>query len=432
MKKVLFGIVLLLNFISIQAQSPWLATNTPTASRYDDVSFINKDTGWAVGAISFGLGSIIKTNDGGLNWTTQKTFSTYPRSVEFSSPKRGFAGGLENSGTNVFFKTLDGGATWTDISSVITATNRGVCGICCVDTNITYAVGVWSTPSYVMKTIDGGINWLQINMSSYASRLVDVQFTDANKGYVTGQSNVSSEGAVILKTVDGGLSWTKVFTSNKPAEYVWKIQNLDGVHWFASVEKANGIAWNVILKSSNGGNNWTPINVDYDIPGNNYLQTVGFLDTLRGWAGGTFLHQTTDGGLNWWMVDNIPSQFDRFQRINSSEAYLTGDRVYKLKPGWAGIKEKIKSVTYNLPQLKVFPNPTKSNFAVELILPCKTMYNLRLVSIAGNSVVWEEVGQKEKAGTYEFKFNQKLAAGEYFVYVMTNEGATSKKLIITD
>lgn len=435
MKKIVLTILLILNVILIQAQSPWLATNTPLAGRYDDMFFVNKDTGWAVGTGPGPLpynGLLIHTTDGGANWSTQQTFSCYVRSVEFSSPKRGFLGGL-GPGQNFFFKTLDGGNTWTDISSVVTNTNsKGICGICSIDTNVTYAVGVYASPAYVIKTVDGGNTWVNIDMSSYASRLIDVQFTDANNGYVTGQSNISSEGAVILKTTDGGVSWVKVFTSNSAGDYLWKIQNLDGVHWFGSIQKPFVQGWNRIVKSVDSGNNWSFKNVD-SIQWGDRFQVVGFIDSLIGWAGGSYLYQTHDGGNNWALVDSTDSQFDRFQRINSGLADVTGQKVYKLQDGWVGIKEQNKATRSSvLPELKIFPNPVKNNFTIELFLPVRTMYNLRIISVAGNTVVWDEVGQKEIAGKYEFKINQKLVAGEYFVYVMTNEGATSKKLIIVD
>jgi photosystem II stability/assembly factor-like uncharacterized protein len=416
-------------FKCVNAQSPWVATGSLLTGRYDDISFINKDTGWAVGS----PGIIIHTKDGGNTWITQQSIpGSYMRSIEFASNKKGFAGGLEYNGNNVFYKTTDGGNTWIDISNVITGTSRGICGICSVDTNVTYAVGVWASPAYLLKTSDGGNTWTQINMSNYARRLVDVQFTDANHGYVTGQSNITSEGAVILKTADGGISWAKVFTNNKAGDIVWKIQSLDVSHWFASIQKV-AAGWNVCLKSRDGGNTWNSSNVVYDSTGNFYFQVVGFMDTLKGWTGGHWLYQTINGGNSWSKIDSASCNwcdFDRFVKVNSNTAYITQSKVYKLQSNWVGIKEE-EYYPDESPELNVYPNPTKNNFTVVLTLKRKTMFNIRVIDPIANTVVWENIGQKA-GGKYEYKINQKMAVGEYIVYVMTNEGCVRKKIIILD
>ncbi len=427
-------LVCLLAVSIVKSQNPWMLTNSPIAGRYDDISFINKDTGWAVN--SFGL--ILNTKDGGNTWTTQlnKGLSVYMRSIEFASPKLGFAGALEYNGNNVFFKTKDGGNTWIDISSVITGTSRGICGICCVDTSVTYAVGVFASPAYVMKTTDGGNTWTQINMGAFASDLVDVQFADKNNGYVTGSSNIISEGAVILKTTNGGVTWTKVFTNNSATDNIWKIQNLDGNHWFASIEKNSGTASNACLKSVDGGNSWQIKTVTTNSALPDHFQVVGFIDSLKGWTGGRVLHQTIDGGNTWTPIDSVPAVwgqgiFDRFQKVDANTAYMTQRKVTKLQDSWASIKET-QMLPSEQPQLKVFPNPTKNNFTIILTIKRKTMYRLRIVDLKGNDVVWEEIGQKEIAGDYSFKITQKLIAGTYLVSVMANEGVDYKKIVVTD
>ena len=423
MKKILLSLSIFATQ-SIFSQNPWIPTGSPTAGRYDDISFISPDTGWAVNS----TGNILNTIDGGINWNVQKSSpGTYMRSIEFANKKIGFAGALEASGSNVFFKTTDGGVTWTDISSVITGTNRGICGICCVDTMVTYAVGVWSSPSYVMKTIDGGNTWTQINMGAYANALIDVQFIDANNGYVTGQSNISAEGAVILKTTDGGMSWSKVFTSNLAGEYLWKIQNLDGTNWFASVEAAGvpvNTTNNVFAKSIDGGNTWISKPVATSI----YFQGIGFMTPQKGWIGNYSLYETNDGGDTW--VEIMPydnsNQFDRFQRINSTTAYFSSTKVNKLSNTTTAVKENKKNNERNW--LSVYPNPAKTQISYHLDLPNKTMYYVRLFN-ANNEIIWEEVNQKEK-GSYDFSISKKLEPGVYFVYVMFNEGVEYKKVIV--
>lgn len=422
--KLFFAFVLCLLCIKTYSQS-WVPTNAPTiVGRYDDISFISPDTGWVVGSMS-SSGFINCTKDGGVTWTTLKTLSgVYMRSIEFANKNIGFAGALEQGGQNVFFKTTDGGLTWTDISNAVVG--PGICGICCVNANVVYAVGVYSTPAYVMKTTNGGATWTKIDMSSYASGLVDVQFVDAITGYAVGQSNVWAEGGVILKTVDGGVTWTKVYKTNVSGEYVWKIQNLNGTNWYASVERAGpGGGMNVFLKSINGGTTWTSQNVATS----SYFQGIGFLTTQLGWTGNNDLYRTSNGGTTW--VTDIPyspnNGFNRFQKVSSTIAYFSSNKIYKWGGTTTGVNEpEEKAEEKNW--LTVFPNPTKETISYQLNLPNKTMYVARLFN-SKNEMIWEEPNQKEK-GTYTFNIPVKVDPGIYYVYVMYNEGVECRKVIV--
>lgn len=424
MKKILF--FLLVSGCSIlSAQTTWVPTSSTQVDRYDDLFFISPDTGWAVGSY-IGRGKIYHTTNGGSTWSVQKNIGDYVRSIEFADKNLGFAGALSNSGQDVFFRTTDGGTTWTDISAVITGTNRGICGICCVNTSVTYAVGVWSSPAYVMKTSDGGLTWTQIDMSSYASRLVDVQFKDASNGYVSGQSNITGEGAVILKTTDGGSSWTKVYTSNTAGEYVWKLQDLDGQNWFGSVQASvaffNDSINNVFIKSTDGGNSWVSKPVGYS----NYLQGIGFIDTQRGWTGGNQLFETADGGNTWTKTVANNNAYDRFQRVNSNVAYFSSVVIYKLENPTVLSKET--SGKEKPRWLSVYPNPAKDQISYQLNLPNKTMFGIRLFN-ANQQLIWEQVDEKEK-GIHKAKIDQKLSPGIYFVYIMFNEHAEYLKVVV--
>ena len=411
---------------SLFSQTNWIPTASPQTDRYDDIYFISPDTGWAVGTLA-GNGRILRTTNGGATWQTQKNISTYMRSIEFADKNTGYAGGLGQSGTTIFYKTTDGGVNWTNISSVITGSNAGICGICCVNTSITYAVGVWASPAYVIKSVDGGNTWTYTDMSAYAKSLIDVQFTDANNGYVTGESNINSEGAVILKTTDGGSTWTKVFMSYGPGERLWKIQNLDGQNWFACIESAvadfNDTTTNFFLKSTDGGNSW----VVKPAPRSNYLQGIGFMDTQRGWIGSTELFETNDGGNSWAKLTNYPgpNAFNRFQKINAGTAYFSSDIVYKL-----GNTLPVTSMApkEHMKWLSVQPNPAKGDIYYKLELPHKTMYGVKIYD-ARASLIHEEIGERDK-GTHRFHTGKKLAPGVYYVYVMYNEFAEYEKVIV--
>lgn len=421
-KKILFITALLFSFINISfSQYPWAQTNIPPAGRYEDVFFLNKDTGFAAS----NDGYIYKTINGGQVWDSVFHSLQYIRSIEFSSSKRGFAGSLLSSANAIFMKTLDGGNTWINISNQITISNKGICGICCVDTNVTYASGAFSSPAYVIKTTDGGLSWAQIDMSAYAKRLVDIKFIDQNVGYVIGQSNIAAEGGVILKTTDGGLSWNKVFTTNNANDYIWKIQNLDNVNWFCSIQKGNMNPLNEIIKSTDGGNTWVKKTVSIT---SNHLQMVGFITKNKGWAGYTDVFETNDGGNTWQQLPVVPNSFNRFFPIDSTLAYISGNHIYKYEGLINSAKENHLS-EYKFLDISVNPNPHTNPLKITVKALQRTAYSLSIFDSGGERVVYNIDGILE-AGENKIAVDENLKTGVYYAWIIVNEGIATKKFII--
>ena len=78
----------------------------PTAEDLGSVTFVNSQTGWAVGS----GGTILRTTDGGQRWTKQANGTTNMLfSVTFQDAQTGWAVG--RGGT--IFRTTDGGQRWT-------------------------------------------------------------------------------------------------------------------------------------------------------------------------------------------------------------------------------------------------------------------------------------------------------------------------------
>lgn len=420
--KALLGLFLLFVSVRTYAQSSWGKTNSPEMGRYEDIFFLDQNLGFAVS----GSGYILKTEDGGLHWT-QKYFknSQYIRSIEFSSAKRGFAGSLYSNSEILLMKTLDGGESWTDISSVFNYTVRGVCGICSVDTNVTYAVGSWGSPAFVIKTTDGGITWNQIDMSTYAFGLVDVNFIDENTGYVAGASNVASEGAVILKTTDGGSTWSKVYVSNQSGDYVWKIQNLNGANWFGSIQRGAIHGATKIIRSDDGGNSWIDKTVALTA---HRSQMIGFLNPNKGWTGEVQLFETNDGGNTWTTYPDGFNAYNRFFRINESQAYLSGRFVYKLGGIPIGIAET-EADKESFLSIRITPNPQKNPIEISLVSDQITPYRFYIFDASGRTTLFNGNGIL-KSGVNVIRDIPLLAAGVYYFSVMVNAGVKSEKFII--
>jgi photosystem II stability/assembly factor-like uncharacterized protein len=103
----------------------------------------------------------------------------------------GYAAG--NSGTVV--KTIDGGANWTPLTSGTTQNLRGLF-FTSIDTG--YVVGY---NGIMLKTVNGGASWTPLT-SGVNNMIFSIQFLTPTLGYATATVGI------ILRTTNGGTSWT--------------------------------------------------------------------------------------------------------------------------------------------------------------------------------------------------------------------------------
>ncbi|MDD3887927.1 MAG: chitobiase/beta-hexosaminidase C-terminal domain-containing protein [Patescibacteria group bacterium] len=153
---------------------------------------------------------ILKSIDGGLNFTTEYTGSDHisyeGTSLDCYNSDYCVVTGSSGSGTTVAY--LDGSGVWTSSSGL--ANVDIIFGISMVDETTVYAVGQdpYNSNPIIYKSTNGGKDWTAKNshgLTGIAFRGVD--FVDNNTGWVVGD-NTGGQG-VILYTTDGGDTWTQ-------------------------------------------------------------------------------------------------------------------------------------------------------------------------------------------------------------------------------
>jgi len=326
----------------------WSPTKAPLQTRYDDIWFIDALVGWAVNS----AGQIIHTDDGGKTWTTQQTAAedTWLRCMSFSSPTDGWVGSITRR--QRIWRTQDG-KTWSDMTPSLPPVPSAVCGICSPSKNVVYAAGTQypAREAGIMHTSDGGQSWQSISMADRANLLIDIHFIDDTHGWVVGGQGGTTYDRlkpVVLFTADGGKTWEdRLLASgiNFPrGEWGWKIQFLDPLLGFVSLEKDDGAA---ILKTVDGGNTWKRIEV-VDPQKNVNLEGIGFISEMVGWVGGWggnfpsdplgTTSGTTDGGATWSDANDVGRFINRF-RFTGTEpvvGYASGGTVYQCVVAQAG------------------------------------------------------------------------------------------------
>ncbi|MDO8737310.1 MAG: YCF48-related protein [Thermoleophilia bacterium] len=262
---------------------------TVQGNNINAMSFIDASNGWAVG----GGGSVMKTTNGGTNWTVQtpSAFATPAytchgtnigsgcalRGVSFISASVGWAVGDYAS----IWKTSDGGTTWTDQHINITPafsppydtsppTFRAVHFF---DANNGVTVG----DGFTFYTSNGGATWAKGNGTG-TSNLSSVQMLNTTTAVAVGSSGV------VYKTINGGVNWTAK-TSNTTA-------NLSAVAFSGSSNgyAVGGDASGRILRTTDGGETWTPntasgpistVLTSVALPGGTNLVTTGSGGNIR-------------------------------------------------------------------------------------------------------------------------------------------------------
>ncbi len=277
-----------------------------------DVYFINPDTGWIVGTYNI----ILKTVDGGEHWTRimnhyNSSLSAF-MSVCFVDEMKGYVvGGETFFQGGIILITNDGGLTWTDSSPpdcdgfqrvlVIDSLEAWVCGF----------------GSELHKTDDGGQTWTNMN-NSYYNSISDIFFFNDNNGILL-------SGTSVRLTFDKGETWDSLV-------YLPSGSSQNRLTSWAENEIITVGNNGSIIKSLDGGTNWSKINNGLD----RSINQIGFLNSYDGYAiagftGYTDLYVTDDGGYN-WSLDTV-IQNGPFYRmfIKEESVYLLNNSSQMMK-----------------------------------------------------------------------------------------------------
>lgn len=163
-----------------------------------------------------------------------------------------------------------------------------------------------------LQSIAFGQNFWEQIISPTDNFLRTLYFADSLRGWIAGDSGA------IFYTSDGGLNWIQQQsnTNNK----IMRIFFLDdnqawALAWADAGTHDNPFFGTEILKTTNGGENWT---ISQYRDENVFLRGIYFLDSLKGFAGGVpgqFLI-TSDGGLNWEPANIDSGTFSHFPVID--------------------------------------------------------------------------------------------------------------------
>ncbi len=290
----------------------WTELN-PKVPRVDYVGihFVNKDTGWAVGA----QGAIIYSTDGGEEWIASNSpIANTLLNVQSFNSQIIIAGGFNRT----IIRSTDSGLSWQLIQTggvgnlweteIINDSTAFICG----------------TNSTLLKTTNYGVSWQPINTGINLNYWA-IDFIDQQTGFI------ACDSGKILKTIDGGNTWNLINTGfNK---HLYRIEALNEMHIVAGGQ--------VILYTSDGGNSWTNTF-------NGPVDAMAFINENIGFASAYastgYMKKTTNGGKTWQVISAPDIGAYCLTFINDSIGYNAGLNLVIKKTTDGGNKWKQKII----------------------------------------------------------------------------------------
>ena len=429
MKKInlrIWVIVILLIFFKYTnciAQMQWFEQTTPVSISLNSVSAVNDNVVWACGGYGYWEAQVIRTTDGGTWMNATGTGILYQ--LELTN-----IWGIDENNALV---------TGTDISSV----------------------------TYVYKTTNGGLSWIQV-FSQSGGFINAVQLTSANDGFMVGDPVMGRWS--MWNTTDAGFTW------DSSGLYVPEYTNLG---WLNSLFISGSNYWfgtqdNYIMHSSDYGNTWS-----HQITTQSSSYAIWFNNSNTGLAGGYICEfdRTTNGGSNWYSMTSLPlysfifgitgsgqewwlcsgtntpskiwysSNNGASWSVQYSKYYTQYSHISKARTGsniWAvgtintiskyGLTNNLKSNSNEIPSkyylTQNFPNPFNPTTSIKFDIPKSSYVRLIVYDILGKEAA-TLVNEKLIAGSYEVDWiASNYHSGVYFYKIKSGDYVNVKKMLL--
>ncbi len=453
MKKLLiilpFSIFLLLAFAPpLNLINGWYQQFMPNLGgrQISDIFFLDSLTGWAV-TNSLGQNDtayVLKTSNSGDNWTIQyrkvQQWTGYSR-IYFLNQNIGFSCGVSQyNAMTGFNKSTDGGISWISLNVPDPTENYLDMSILNIDTQ--WLVTPEPFAGGVYFTSNGGTNWTH-QFSGGNQNPNKIYMFNERIGFISNNSALPN----IYKTTNSGVNWI-INLVNENFSDMYFIDSLIGWKCSTVFNQADSS----VKKTTNGGTNWTKEQLPY---GQNITQfgmarfSVINKDTL--WGVGNVLTfpnnqqrgillRTTNGGNNW--MYQIPDTtihiynyyYINFINKNNGWAYAVNSGIHTTNGGdttfYTGIQKISKNIPTEFNLEQNYPNPFNPRTVIGYKLKVACFINLKIYDITGKYII-DLVNQKQNAGIYQVDFSGSgLSSGVYFYSLYVDEKLIDTKRMI--
>ena len=252
-------------------------------------------------ACAFGEGAEIhRSIDGGVTWTRAfDELAQFGVTDLVRLPGGRLVASLASGGV---VTSDDQAATWTSrLQDLTDLGGNDINHLCLLPDGHGWATGDWSNTfdwdAVLLRTSDGGRSWQPSTAPDGWLNFADLQFRDADTGFVAGWGIPGGLTRHLARTTDGGQSWD--FPTLPGDAAVLRLATPAPGVVLASATEPGDV--NRLWRSDDDGDSWQPATAG--LPTNQWLLGMAFLDAERGYVSGGFaqsvLYRTLDGGASW-------------------------------------------------------------------------------------------------------------------------------------
>jgi len=385
-----FGIILK----STDSGKTWEQKDRGHVKAVLSLEFFDENFGIAVGEES-----LLTTQDGGKNWTSNKTFEDWFEDSEILLTNMQFLNRNTIYVTGQYgnlIKSKDGGLSWADIESNVS--NRWVTGCHFFDEMKGIIIG----DEVLKRTINGGTSWLPINLpDNVTDYFWDIHFLNADKGFLSGGNGA------LYRTLTAGVTWERVPLPT--ISDIYKIHFYDQNTGFVVGSKG------VMHKTVNGGTTWSSVSIS----GASDFWDVHVLsqNTVYATSPTDGLYKSTDGGVS-WTLDKAQKGVFGIEFTSQGTGYI-GGLLGMIKTSNQLLTSTQEEEMQFANKVLVYPNPTDGILNIDVINGVQIqIYNVAGVELARFEAMHESID----ISSFE--------SGVYFLKIFNSEGSFSVKKII--
>lgn len=287
------------------------------------------NTMWAIGMDGYS----VKSTDAGKTWNKFVIDPTLPSNagwyaICFVNPSIGYI-----AGGSIVYKTTDGGATW---NSVFTKANGNTSAPTCIYFTTPDKGFLCSNFGIIFRTIDGGKTWEDKTISGLTNtQLMTIKFRDELNGWIGGAGT-------LVKTTDGGQNWTVLHSvSDITVTNFRKVVSCQNFELLANGTLIS--AGNSLLNSTDGGDIWNTtegaLNQPSQITMKNGTEGFALIKSDLAYNENKSMAHTYDGGKTWVNFNfdaygHVVGKFFQFEHTLYGWTGSMGATIYKYKKPW--------------------------------------------------------------------------------------------------